>query len=106
MLAERGVEVLPTETGELACGRRAPGAWPRPSHPARGAPRLRRHAPRVPGRRKVVVTTGGTREAIDAVRFIGNRSSGKMGRAVADEAYLRGAEVTLVTTRRPTACPT
>ncbi len=40
--------------------------------------------------RKVVVTAGGTREAIDAVRFIGNRSSGKMGRAVADEAYLRG----------------
>ena len=41
--------------------------------------------------KKVVVTSGGTRERIDAVRFIGNRSSGKMGRAVADEAYLRGA---------------
>jgi phosphopantothenoylcysteine decarboxylase/phosphopantothenate--cysteine ligase len=46
-----------------------------------------------------VVTAGGTREAIDAVRYIGNRSSGKMGRAVADEAYLRGAEVVLITTR-------
>ena len=46
-----------------------------------------------------MVTAGGTREAIDAVRYIGNRSSGKMGRAVADEAYLRGADVVLVTTR-------
>jgi phosphopantothenoylcysteine decarboxylase/phosphopantothenate--cysteine ligase len=43
------------------------------------------------------VTAGGTRERIDAVRYIGNRSSGKMGRAVADEAYMRGAEVVLVT---------
>jgi phosphopantothenoylcysteine decarboxylase/phosphopantothenate--cysteine ligase len=49
--------------------------------------------------RKIVVTAGGTREAIDAVRYIGNRSSGKMGRAVADEAYLRGADVVLITTR-------
>ena len=56
--------------------------------------------------RKVVVTAGGTREAIDAVRYIGNRSSGKMGRAVADEAYLRGADVVLVTrARRRDAVP-
>ena len=48
---------------------------------------------------RFVVTAGGTREPIDAVRYIGNRSSGKMGRAVADEAYLRGAEVVLVTTQ-------
>jgi len=52
--------------------------------------------------KRVVVTSGGTRERIDAVRFIGNRSSGKMGRALADEAYLRGATVTLVTTQPPT----
>jgi phosphopantothenoylcysteine decarboxylase/phosphopantothenate--cysteine ligase len=44
------------------------------------------------------VTAGGTREAIDAVRFIGNRSSGKMGHAIASEAATRGADVTLVTT--------
>ncbi len=55
--------------------------------------------------RKVVVTSGGTRERIDAVRFIGNRSSGKMGRAVADEAYLRGARVVLVTTQPAGAVP-
>ncbi len=47
---------------------------------------------------RVLVTAGGTREAIDAVRFIGNRSSGKMGHAVARQAALRGAVVTLVTT--------
>src|SRR5437667_6808105 len=46
----------------------------------------------------VLVTAGGTREAIDPVRFIGNRSSGKMGHAVARQAAARGAAVTLVTT--------
>jgi len=50
---------------------------------------------------RVLVTAGGTREAIDPVRFIGNRSSGKMGHAVAVEAARRGAEVTLVTTVPP-----
>ena len=48
--------------------------------------------------KKALVTAGGTREAIDAVRFIGNRSSGKQGYAVAEEAKRRGAEVTLVAT--------
>ena len=45
---------------------------------------------------RVLVTAGGTREPIDNVRFIGNRSSGKMGRALAREAYRRGAEATVV----------
>lgn len=48
--------------------------------------------------RKALITAGGTREAIDAVRFIGNRSSGKQGYAVAEEARQRGADVTLVAT--------
>ena len=47
---------------------------------------------------KVLITAGGTREPIDPVRFIGNRSSGKMGIALADEAYARGAEVILICT--------
>ncbi len=47
---------------------------------------------------KVLVTAGGTREPIDPVRYIGNRSSGKMGHEIADEAARRGADVTLVTT--------
>jgi phosphopantothenoylcysteine decarboxylase / phosphopantothenate---cysteine ligase len=49
----------------------------------------------------VVVTAGGTRESIDPIRFIGNRSSGKMGFALADAAHERGARVTLITTVPP-----
>lgn len=49
----------------------------------------------------VVVTAGGTREPIDPIRFIGNRSSGKMGFALADAAHERGARVTLITTVSP-----
>jgi len=49
---------------------------------------------------RVLVTAGGTREAIDPVRFLGNRSSGKMGHALADAAARRGAAVTLVTTAK------
>jgi phosphopantothenoylcysteine decarboxylase/phosphopantothenate--cysteine ligase len=52
---------------------------------------------------RVLVTAGGTREAIDPVRFVGNRSSGKMGNAVAEEAAARGAAVTLVTAAEPPA---
>jgi phosphopantothenoylcysteine decarboxylase/phosphopantothenate--cysteine ligase len=48
--------------------------------------------------RHLIVTAGGTREPIDPVRFIGNRSSGKMGIAMADAAYARGADVTLIST--------
>jgi phosphopantothenoylcysteine decarboxylase/phosphopantothenate--cysteine ligase len=48
--------------------------------------------------KQILVTAGGTREAIDPVRFIGNRSSGKMGIAMADAAYARGADVTLIST--------
>jgi phosphopantothenoylcysteine decarboxylase/phosphopantothenate--cysteine ligase len=51
--------------------------------------------------RHIVVTAGGTREPIDPVRFIGNRSSGKMGFALADAAHTRGARVTLITTVSP-----
>jgi len=54
---------------------------------------------------RVLVTAGGTREAIDPVRFIGNRSSGKMGHAIADAAARRGAAVTLVTTTERPAPP-
>jgi phosphopantothenoylcysteine decarboxylase/phosphopantothenate--cysteine ligase len=106
ILAARGVEVLPTESGELACGEEGSGRMADPRAILLGVRRAiasTAHGP-LAGRR-VVVTAGGTREAIDAVRFIGNRSSGKMGRAVADEAYLRGADVVLVSTVRQEAAP-
>jgi phosphopantothenoylcysteine decarboxylase / phosphopantothenate---cysteine ligase len=54
---------------------------------------------------RVVVTAGGTREAIDPVRYLSNRSSGKMGFALARAAAGRGASVTLITTQRPAPIP-
>ena len=54
---------------------------------------------------RVLVTAGGTREPIDSVRYVGNRSSGRMGLALAEEAARRGAEVTLVAANVPLAEP-
>lgn len=54
---------------------------------------------------RVVVTAGGTREPVDSVRFVGNRSSGKMGAAIAREAYRRGADVSVVAANVPEAEP-
>ena len=86
--------------------RRAPAAWPRPTAIRLAVRRAFAGTAAGPlAGKKVVVTSGGTRERIDAVRFIGNRSSGKMGRAVADEAYLRGADVVLVTTQPADGAP-
>jgi phosphopantothenoylcysteine decarboxylase/phosphopantothenate--cysteine ligase len=98
LLAERGVTILDPTSGELACGEEGRGRMVSPQTILQAIRRaLATQACGVLAGRKVVVTAGGTRENIDAVRFLGNRSSGKMGRAVADEAYLRGAEVVLVT---------
>ena len=65
---------------------------------------LLEHATELSGRR-VVVSAGGTREPIDAVRFVGNRSSGRMGVALADEARRRGADVTLLAANLAVAAP-
>ena len=100
ILAARGVEVLPTGVGDLACGEEGAGRMASPDTIMAAVRRAFAGLAAGPlAGRKVVVTAGGTREAIDAVRYIGNRSSGKMGRAAADEAYLRGADVVLVTTQ-------
>jgi len=100
ILAARGVEVLPTGVGDLACGEEGAGRMASPEVIMAAVRRAYAGLAAGPlAERKIVVSAGGTREAIDAVRYIGNRSSGKMGRAVADEAYLRGAEVVLVTTQ-------
>ena len=101
VLAERGVIVVPPEEGRLAGGDIGKGRLAAPELvveaviEACGAGDL--------AGLRVVVTAGGTREAIDPVRFIGNRSSGKQGYAIAGAARRRGAAVTLVTTvDRPT----
>jgi len=105
-LAERGVEVLPTERGELACGEEGSGRMVSPEAIRLAVRRALAATASGPlAGRKVVVTSGGTRERVDAVRFVGNRSSGKMGRAVADECFVRGARVTLVTTQPAEGVP-
>jgi phosphopantothenoylcysteine decarboxylase / phosphopantothenate---cysteine ligase len=97
-LRERGAIVLEPGTGALG----SPGEWgigrlPEPPEllAAVEAALAARPGGDLDGLR-VLVTAGGTREPIDAVRFIGNRSSGRMGFALADEAARRGAEVTVV----------
>jgi phosphopantothenoylcysteine decarboxylase/phosphopantothenate--cysteine ligase len=105
-LADRGCIVVEGESGDLACGEEGSGRMAEPEVIMAAVQRAfagLAHGP-LAGRR-VVVTAGGTREAVDAVRFLGNRSSGKMGRAVADACYLHGAQVTLVSTveQGPTA---
>jgi phosphopantothenoylcysteine decarboxylase/phosphopantothenate--cysteine ligase len=98
-LADRGCIVVEGESGELACGEEGSGRMAEPAVVMAAVRRAFAGLARGPltGRR-IVVTAGGTREAVDAVRFLGNRSSGKMGRAVADACYLHGAHVTLVST--------
>jgi len=95
-LRARGVEVLGPAAGEQACGETGPGRMVEPGELAD----LILAGPAVAGvlrGRKVIVTAGPTRERIDPVRFITNRSSGKMGYAVAEAARDAGAEVVLVT---------
>lgn len=93
-LADRGVTILGPAEGELAGGDRGAGRMLEPDEIV-GA--LSTAFPGPLSGRRVVVSAGGTREPIDPVRYVGNRSSGKMGNAVAAVAAELGAEVTLVT---------
>jgi phosphopantothenoylcysteine decarboxylase/phosphopantothenate--cysteine ligase len=102
ILSDRGFRVAPPEKGDLACGYEATGRMAEPetifaaaqtlfSSPLRG--------------KKVLVSVGGTEEDIDPVRVISNRSSGKMGFAVAEAARDAGADVTVVAARTSVAPP-
>ena len=95
-LKERGVTVMPPAVGKLACGTSGAGRLPEPQAIVEFMSAF--FAKREGDLRglKVLVTAAGTREPIDPVRFVGNRSSGKMGYAVAQMAAERGAEVLLV----------
>jgi phosphopantothenoylcysteine decarboxylase/phosphopantothenate--cysteine ligase len=106
-LRRRGVHVIDPEAGRLAGGDVGAGRLAAPEAIVRQVlDRLRFERDDGGGHItggdlegvKIVVSAGGTREPIDPVRFLGNRSSGKMGHAVASEAAKRGAQVTLVTT--------
>ena len=103
VLEERGVVIVPPESGRLAGGDIGHGRLAEPATVAAAVEALLRNGDFTG--RTVLVTSGGTREPIDAVRFVGNRSSGKQGHAVAAEAAARGGDVVLVTTRPETAPP-
>jgi phosphopantothenoylcysteine decarboxylase / phosphopantothenate---cysteine ligase len=95
LLADRGVELIGPDEGETAEGELGVGRMAEPEDIFERAQELLAHAHELDGVR-VLVSAGGTREPIDAVRFVGNRSSGRMGVALAAEAARRGADVTLL----------
>jgi phosphopantothenoylcysteine decarboxylase/phosphopantothenate--cysteine ligase len=101
-LVARGAAVVGPASGHLASGAAGVGRMSEPEEIVAAARMVLARTGDLAGRR-VVVSAGGTREAIDPVRFIGNRSSGKMGYALAAAARDRGAQVVLVTA--PTALP-
>jgi len=94
-LRERGVVLVGPEEGELAEGEWGIGRLSEPEEIFARAESILARRDQLAGKR-VLVSAGGTREPFDAVRFLGNRSSGRMGVSLAEEARLRGAQVTLV----------
>jgi phosphopantothenoylcysteine decarboxylase/phosphopantothenate--cysteine ligase len=103
VLAARGVRMVEPGEGFLACGWTGKGRLAEPADIVNAADRILRPAQTMRGV-KVLVSAGPTHEDIDPVRYVGNRSSGRMGYAVAAEAARRGATVTLVS--GPTAIET
>ena len=95
LLRERGLELIGPEEGELAEGETGLGRMTEPEEILARCRVLLGHEGPFAGK-NVLVTAGGTREPLDAVRYLGNRSSGRMGVALAEEARRRGAEVTLL----------
>ena len=93
-LRERGVEIIDSESGPLAEGEEGPGRLA--DIPAIVDRMKQMFRPKDLQGRSILVTAGPTREAIDPVRYLSNRSSGKMGYAIAEAALRRGANVTLV----------
>jgi phosphopantothenoylcysteine decarboxylase / phosphopantothenate---cysteine ligase len=93
-LRARGVELVGPDEGEMAEGEWGVGRLAEPVEIAARVEQLL--APGSLAGRRVLVTAGGTREPVDSVRFVGNRSSGRMGVALAEEARRRGAEVILL----------
>jgi phosphopantothenoylcysteine decarboxylase/phosphopantothenate--cysteine ligase len=115
-LEQRGITVIPPDEGELAShGEKGVGRLPEPAELLAAVERLALHGPSAAAGSatgsttagsataptplagvRVLVTAGGTREPIDSVRYVGNRSSGRMGLALAAAALARGADVTVV----------
>lgn len=94
VLRDRGVDIMPSPEGEHASGLEGPGRFPEPEDILEYIVGRLGHGP-LAGKR-VLITAGPTVEAVDPVRFISNHSTGKMGYAIANEAHMRGAIVTVV----------
>jgi phosphopantothenoylcysteine decarboxylase/phosphopantothenate--cysteine ligase len=100
LLRRDGVEIVAPDDGEMACGTIGPGRLSEPERIVTAALEILNRSPAkasldLTGER-FLITVGATREEIDPVRFISNRSSGRMGFALADAARKRGAQVTVV----------
>jgi phosphopantothenoylcysteine decarboxylase/phosphopantothenate--cysteine ligase len=103
-LRARGVEIVGPDEGETAEGELGVGRMAEPTEIFALCEALLAKRDQLRGRR-VLVTAGGTREPLDDVRFIGNRSSGRMGVALAEEARRRGADVTVIASNLTVALP-
>ena len=103
-LRARGIVLLGPDEGETAEGELGVGRMSEPEDIVRAAEKLLAGTGPLAGRR-VLISAGGTREPIDTVRFVGNRSSGRMGVALAAEARRRGAHVTLLGANLAVAAP-
>jgi len=95
ILRQRGVRIVEPGSGHLACGMVGPGRMAEPEYIATAVLNALGRSHDLAGE-TVLITAGGTREALDPVRFLGNRSSGKMGYALAEAAQSRGAKVILI----------
>ncbi len=103
-LEARGALIVPPGSGYLACGMTGSGRLADESVIVDAVLRVLGQSSELAGE-TVLITAGGTREALDPVRFLGNRSSGKMGYALASEAVKRGAKVILVSASTALAAP-
>src|SRR6201989_3274469 len=96
-LRKDGIYIVEPDAGEMACGTVGPGRLSEPDQIVAAAlDILERDSKQELAGEKILITVGATREEIDPVRFISNRSSGRMGFALAEAARLRGAEVVAV----------
>jgi phosphopantothenoylcysteine decarboxylase/phosphopantothenate--cysteine ligase len=104
-LADRSVELIGPDEGETAEGELGVGRMAEPQEIFARCQELLGANPGALSGKRVLVSAGGTREPLDAVRFVGNRSSGRMGVALAEEARRRGAEVTLIASNLAVPAP-
>ena len=103
VLRERGVTIVGPASGRLTGSDSGPGRMVEPDEIVAAA--LVAAGPKDLGGKRILVTAGGTREPLDPVRFLGNRSSGRQGVALASAAAARGAEVTLIAANLEVAAP-